>query len=77
MATERRKCCVDGCDRPWFCRDRCQFHYGKFQQLSAAERATELERPSVPFRPRWRYENPQGEQELIEQLERTGSREAN
>ena len=55
--TKTRVCCVDGCGKPRYCRDRCLVHYGAFRRMTNAERTAELEKSKqAPVLTPWTYE---------------------
>jgi hypothetical protein len=65
-------CSVEGCERPWFCKTFCHFHYtawtrGNSQDREKLKRAVEN---GTKVYPKWEYENPQGEAELAAMTER-------
>jgi hypothetical protein len=51
----RKPCAVFGCSHPAVCKSRCLTHYGHLRKLNAIERQKELEKPTVPARPRFEW----------------------
>jgi hypothetical protein len=69
-----KRCCVYECEQPIWQYGRCKLHFAsldpqmfeKLKGMNRAQRQVEFIKLSQPDRPKWTYENPEGEAELAE-----------
>jgi hypothetical protein len=74
----RATCCIPNCERRRWSVGRCGIHsrelkqnspaeFERLQSLPSEEQESEFYRTKYPLPPKWQYENPLGEAELIQQ----------